>query len=405
VIVHYPLRMRLVPRFSLRFALLALTIFLIVFGVGVKYWREKQEHERLATWIQSTGGDVEEESNTLFGMEVGKRVMGIGLMTPRDSLAYVELLEQFPQPNQVQRLWATRPYPRVDLEAVIDRILQALPRFPELQELHLHEVTMTPARLQMLSRLPKLRTLDLSQCEFPPGTLKGFEQCANLEVLVLDRTNCELVEVQQLNLPRLKIFKMSESKFHNELPCLLQLTLEGWGRFPQLEALILRDSGFLNISVEANALPRLKFLDLGDTGMELHSEPDWPGFVQAMPKLEMLALPMIWLQPDMVPELAKFKFLKEFYSDDDPPDFNGFMPGSDRDFFDEDKVTGFGPVLEADVDKFAPPRLIPAFRNLIKLRPDLLFSNDYNTVRMKGDRKASLPPGWRERPPWNGASN
>lgn len=390
--------MRLVPRFSLRFALLALTIFLIVFGVGVKYWREYQEHERLAKWIQRTGGDVEEESSTLFGMEVGKRVKGIGVMTPRDNLEYVDLLEQFPQPNQVRRLWASRPYPRVHLEQVVDRIIQALVRFPELEELHFQEVTITPARLQMLSRLPKLRTLDLSQCEFMRGTLKGFDQFSNLEVLVLDRTNCELEEVQQLNLPRLKILKMNESKFHDELPCTLLLTKQGWGRFPQLEALMLRDSGFLNISVEANALPRLKHLDLGDTGMELHTEPDWPGFVQAMPELEMLALPMVWLQPAIVPEFTKFKSLKYLYVDNDPPDFNGFAPGSDRDFYDEEKVTNFAPLPLANVGKCAPERLVPAISELIKQQPDLLFSNDYNAIRLKGDRKAALPPFWRKRP-------
>ena len=76
--------MRLVPRFSLRFAWLALTIFLIVFATVASYWRAYQAHERIAIQLQQDG-NVEEEPITLLGMLIGKRLRGVELQPENEA--------------------------------------------------------------------------------------------------------------------------------------------------------------------------------------------------------------------------------------------------------------------------------------------------------------------------------
>jgi hypothetical protein len=357
--------MRLLPRFSLRFALLALTIFLIVFGVAVKYWRDYHEHEQIAERLQLQNYSIEEEPITLLGRNIGKRLTGLEIMRQHDA-GYLELLEQLPRPQDMRRFGFRG---EVFNQSSMVPLLTQIHRYSALQELHLQGLALTKEQAALLAEHPELRLLALSHGNLPQGSLKLAERLPRLETLILDNTVCDPHELLQLHLPELRYLDLSKSSLST-----LDLTKQGWGRFPKLETLILRQNNLTRITTEPGALPRLKHLDLGTWGDE--QQLDWPGITAALPELTLLAAPPLWLQPDSIPSIRGLANLRYFLVTADPPPrddvFTFFISGGEPRPYGG--VAQFRAVKPESVKDVFPARLVPALLELIQQRPDVLFS-------------------------------
>jgi hypothetical protein len=363
--------MRFLPRYSLRLAWIALTIFLIVFGVSVNYYQRYQAHEQIALQFQNMNCNIEEEPLTLFGVWIGKRLTGIEI-TPQhgnagyadfNQLKHLELLEKLPRPRDLRRLGVKAG----GMEAAdLVQIFAALPQYSELEELHLAGLDFTPAQLEVICALPQLRVLQLASCDFLPGQLKLLEKAPKLEQLILHHTQLELAELFQLNLPRLNNVML----YHLEMLTELNLTNQGWGHFPNLETLIIREHQIALINAEAGALPRLKNLDLG--AVADFYEIDWPAVAAALPALEFIAVPTKWITPEGLASLARCANLAYVFLEDefDQP-------------YGRSSIQEFEPLDLVKYPYTVPERLLPAAQAFLQQRPHVQFTTDYSAVYQK----------------------
>jgi hypothetical protein len=277
--------LKLLPRFSLRFAWLALTIFLIVFAVVVSYWRAYQAHLAIAERLLHPGWHVEEEPITLWGYFVGKRLTGL----LHESVAPTELqpLLEIPSPVDLRRL-AIRLQSKD--QPLSEALLAKVEQCTALERLHLRaqfnygipQQTLERAQTDRLAKLQQLRVLDLGFYDIAPGGLAFFEQLPKLEILLLQHTRFDQKEFLKLQLPRLRVLN-----FSGNAP-VLPLTRAGLGRFPQLEMLFLDYASFTKVECEAGALPRLRHLDLAlqDKACDIA----WELLPETAPQLASLAL-------------------------------------------------------------------------------------------------------------------
>ena len=267
--------MRLVPRFSLRFLLLAVTIFVMVFGVGVKYWRAYQEHERIANHLVALGDLVEEESDTLFGYVISKRFTSLQIFAYEKTAEHLDLLDQLPEPWALRRLYVNAtvveedpfapPKPAKPAKPDYHALARLLARTPNLEVLDL-TCDFDQELVQAFQGLKQLRQLSLEGCHFSAAELaQVLSSLPQLEMLFIHRPGNDLAidRVLQAELPRLRALGLSsqeglsDAKLRCDSAC---FDRAGLGRFPQLEYLTLTDIKFQNPACEAGALPALKIL-------------------------------------------------------------------------------------------------------------------------------------------------
>jgi hypothetical protein len=311
--------MRLVPRFSLRFALLALTVFLIVFGVGVSYWRAYQEHERVASELMALGNKVEEESETWFGYVVAKRITGVVFKVRDDSHESLALLRQLPHPKALRRLtlwimstgdasgwdFASHPFSGEAMTIVAG--------FSALEHLDL-SIVIKPGELQPLRALKQLRVLNCHQGSLPAGELAALlPALPNLEILRLNGVKGGFAwdEVLHSSSAKLRELFLQVNQDIERLP----LTKQGLGRFPELEYLVLQHVRIHSVQIESAALPKLKYLDLSCTVEECRV--DWPLLSQAAPNLVGLDLDQAQITSETIDVLTQFKSLQHLHLTND----------------------------------------------------------------------------------------
>lgn len=313
--------MRFVPRYSLRFALLALTIFLIVFSVGAKYWRAYHEHERVASELIASGNKVEEEADTLFGYVIGKRITSLQLIAPAENQeASLDLLEQLPEPLALRRLdvswnsnrasaadpFSSEPQGTVSLDPTRKKqlaVARTLARLHNLEALDL-SCQFDAEVVQAFQHLKNLRQLTLSYCEISEGQLEQTLRCVpQLEMFYLYAPSNKLAVdgLFQANLPQLQILGIQSSK-QRELHCQkLPFNRQGLGRYPNLEYLTLAEVQVQDLEVEAGALPKLKMLEFEKC--RVAEEKSVSVLFPAMPQLEALAIELQQLDRSVVSEL------------------------------------------------------------------------------------------------------
>lgn len=305
--------MRLVPRFSLRFLLIALTIFLIVFGVGVKYWKREQAHQEYMVKLKNNANfwlHYEDEELKLAGWNIGNQLTGLYYKenTPYENgpdLTIELLLRDLPNPGELRRLGLFYDDFNRDKLKLGD-ILPKLRQCTALERLQLHNFDVESTELQELGALQQLRILDLTGCKIPAGGLAFLEQLPHLEVLRLRFTGASCDELVRLKLPRLRVLDITGCA-----PDDFKLTRDGWGALPALETLILNDDNLLRVSGEAGALPNLRHLDLNWHGRGC--EIDWEQVAAAAPQLEALALHVHQYGPEADRALQRLPHLKQVH--------------------------------------------------------------------------------------------
>lgn len=286
--------MRLLPRFSLRFAMLTLTIFLIVFGVIVSYWKEYRDHEAIVERLLNLGWSVEEEPVTLFGLVIGKRLTGL-LGKDQTKPDYLQTFFELPRPQDLRRFAL---FMRDNDAKLKKQTLQRLQLSPRLERLQISWLPVD-ANYQQLAYFKELRILDLNEASIPTGSLGFLEQLPRLEVVRLSSATLRGDELCRLNLPRLKILVAVGC----ELPE-LRLTRDGWGRSPELEVMIFGHARIQKVVCEPGAMPRLRGLDLGC--QEKSCEIDWAKLPETAPSLTHLIVSSSHFDSELKKILLRF---------------------------------------------------------------------------------------------------
>ncbi len=317
--------MRIVPRFSLRFLLIALTIFLIVFGVGVKYWRAYEQHTASVERLLVAGWAVEEEPITLCGYTIGMKLTGL-VADMSASAALVQSFLKVPTLRDLRGFGIQQFHE--DTLPMLPAFLDKLAEARSLQRLHLAYVKLSDQQLQRLGDFSQLRILDLrGGFRFTNANLRFLERLSSLETLDLDGNFGLLDDFTRLNLPRLKFLKIEGTYFLDDAtpeepqpdgdlkPQELYLTRAGWGRFPCLETLDI-DCNFTKVVCEPGALPTLKHLIL--TRVTKDSQIDWPQLVVAVPRLEALAVHCSQVNAPMLTQLKSLSRLRMLWLEKKP---------------------------------------------------------------------------------------
>lgn len=317
--------MRLVPRFSLRFLLLALTVFLIVFGVGVKYWRENEQHKASVERLLAAGWAVEEEPVTLWGYTIGMKLTGL-VADMSASPALVQSFLEVPTLRDLRGFGIGQFHE--DMLPMLPEFLDKLAEASALERLHLVYVKLSDQQLQRLGEFSQLRILDLrGGFRFTNANLRFLERLACLETLDLDGNFGLLKDVTGLRMPRLKFLKIDgvytlddampdEPRPDGELKRQeLYLTCAGWGRFPCLETLDI-NCNFTKVVCEPGSLPILKHLVL--TKVTQDSQIDWPQLVAAVPRLEAMAVHYSQVNTLMLTQLKSLSGLRMLWLDKKP---------------------------------------------------------------------------------------
>jgi hypothetical protein len=311
--------MRIIPRFSLRFALVALTIFLIVFGVGVKYWRAYQEHERVASQLVALGNKVEEESVTLYGLVIGKRITGLQFRARGASRESIALLTELPNPEALHRLtlclYPENYFLEEDYEShpFAHEAIAAVAKFTSLEQLDLR-MDIKEGVLEPLRALKNLRTLNFYECRINACQIVPLiSEYTSLEVLRINgivNGEYDYSELFELHLPRLRELSLSFGKYIQNLP----LTKQGLGRFPKLEYLTLHHVAIKNVQLESGAMPKLKYLDLSEAGGGFEDgEINWKILPQVVPQLEGLDICNSQITSETIAIVAKMPKLKHLH--------------------------------------------------------------------------------------------
>ncbi len=311
--------MRLLPRFSLRFLWIALTIFLIVFGVGVKYWKNYQAHEEVAEALETLGFDVEEEIDTLFGHTYAKRITGLaGSFTNPNVKQVTQCLRNLPDKQKLKRL-SCKTYSDLPAEmnpplhnaVEIEQLYQAIGQLTEVEVLDLDLANTSTAALLHLGKLRQLNSLKFHFMDLPEQGLRTLlNQLPDLRELYINTLNStpHLVgEIEGVKLPKLEVLFLCD----RERVARLNLTKAGFGNIPQLRFLILHGMPIERIEFEAGALPQLKILDLSEAADI--ARVDWQQLPLAAPQLSGLGIHLDQVTPKCVMAIGQIKQLNHLY--------------------------------------------------------------------------------------------
>lgn len=365
--------MRLIPRFSLRLALIALTIFLIVFGVAVNLYQRYHTHERVASKLTNAGVAVEEHDSIVLGCLMSRTMVGLDCTHSMEVTEGLMLLSEVPRPGDLQRFALAG---RITNQESLEKLFAALNSFSKLEELHLEYQTFTVEQLQSLGSLRQLRILDLSGCNLPGG-LNFLKQLTKLETLTLEESKFSPAEFLAYELPNLRTLVLNNTPLA-ELP----LTKQGWARFQRLEKIVLDSTKLNKVEFEAGAMPALKYLDLAKQN---EASIDWAKLPETAPQLTGLAMPSSQLTPQVVQVLRRMPNLRYLHLNNEEyeptPRHDRERPAEE---FNE-KLTLLTKQPELNNDGIAdtstavyiPKSIEPQARELLKLCPQLIFCRDY----------------------------
>ena len=293
--------MRLVPRFSLRFLFLAVTVFVIVFGVGGKYWREYREHERVAVLLLNNYVAVEEEPVTFAGYVIGKRITALRFAAAPLEAKDLELLRELPNPQDLRRLALIG---EEQLKSYSPAAHQLILRSSDLEALELDSFEFSAEQIRDFAKLRRLEFLALQDAKFPAAAQTAFSEIPALKTLDLRDANIEQARFLENNLPNLEYLDLSFCKSEGTL----DLTKQGFGRFPNLQYLLIGGPDVERIECEDNALAKLRCLDLSILPSD--TEIPWEELQRLAPNLEALCINVHQLNAEAIPVLASWKRLR-----------------------------------------------------------------------------------------------
>jgi hypothetical protein len=269
--------MRLFPRYSLRFAWLALTIFLIVFALGASSWKRNQAHTAIVERLLASKYAVEEDEVSWAGYFPAQRV--IGLIPPWVDDEGIQPFLELPRPEELRGLAIQRAELSPETQ---EKFFAQLERCTALEQLHLRGMRLNETQANRLKALTKLRILNLDNSWLSPGSLQFLSEMHELEILCLGGKDFAIEDIEKLAAPKLRVLQLGHCRGTE-----LRLTKDGFGRFPLLEIMTLNRSEFEFVLCEAGAMPRLEYLAIPDVAKP--SVVAWHVLPDAAPQLRGLA--------------------------------------------------------------------------------------------------------------------
>jgi hypothetical protein len=176
----------------------------------------------------------------------------------------------------------------------------AVAQITGLAELSLCGTNIDDAGVAQLRTLANLLAIDLSESDVSDQCLEAIQALPNLETLCIAATGVSLEGLAGLRLSKLKIIDASYCPGES-----LDLTHNGFGGMPSLEALSIRGSPARTIELQPpQKLQKLRALDLRATGLRIE------GLAKSAPKLRQLGLESRKLTKGAFQELAHIVLLE-----------------------------------------------------------------------------------------------
>lgn len=352
--------MRLLPRFSLRTALIALTIFLIVFGVGAKYWLRSMHHEGMTKALIASGYCVQETDETLLGCVVGRNITEVisnPLNQPNSDVT--KTFQDLPLTAELRGYTNTTCFNDFRLP---DSFFAKLETCPKLTRLQLTGQDFNAPQLESMSQLRELKTLDLHVCTFPEVEHRYLAPLTKLELLRIQHMADEPATFPfdtflQADKPALNYLHIGHAAGDE-----LRLTKKGFGRYPRMQFLSVAGCSFRKISCEEDAMSELLALDLSN--LDAKTEINWDEVFAACPRLESLAIHVLHYDAAMNERLASRPQIKMLrLCPENVANFNHW-----RSSLTLTDITSTLQVLEANLGDF---------HELVRRRPDLQIFGEH----------------------------
>lgn len=281
-------------------ARISLSRFLIVFlmlgailGIGMRYSRLRQKRAELVARIHAASGSLEEESESYWGLPFG-RVVAVDFSGVNKPVAS-QLFDDLARLGSVRRLWLD--------ERMLDAAdIAAVSRITTLEELSLFATGVEDDWVSPLRNLERLRILDLAECQLTEQCLDTIQALRNLQSLSVARTHIDLDRLSSLRLNELRLVDASDCDGVGDM---LDLTENGFGGLPRLEALSVRRGGVEMILAGSGIrLPNLRALDLRTTSAGIE------GLADVAPNLRQIGLEPKKLSLASLRELSRFQSLE-----------------------------------------------------------------------------------------------